>query len=96
MNLTPWAKSADGKILQLFDVKLPVRLKVVEHEAERAEWLEAFYSNVFVNAFRSADSFYEKLSHEYLNISRDQVREFLKHVETRQLTLPVREIKIQI
>jgi hypothetical protein len=92
-GIPPWAKDKDGKTL--FDVKLPVTLKVVETDAEREELLTDYYSNVLVNGYRSADSFYDRLSKEYLNVSRVEVRDFLKKMESRQLALPVVEMKIQ-
>lgn len=88
-----WAKNKEGE--QLYDVKLPVRLKVVETDSEREELLKEYYSNVLVNGYRSADSFYDRLSKEYLNISRVEVRDFLKRIESRQLAMPVIELKIQ-
>jgi len=88
----------DEKHNALFDIDLPIKLRVVENDGrspfeEKNKIMSAYYPHVMANGFRSGYSFHQKLSQEFLNISRLDVSNFIKNQEVKQLTLPT-SIKI--
>jgi transposase InsO family protein len=78
----------------LFQVNLPLKFKVLNNEKERNEIIDNYYRNILSNSYRSSKSLYERLSKEFLNISRRQVEERLKNIEVVQMTSVVNENKI--
>jgi transposase InsO family protein len=78
----------------LFQVNLPLRLKVLNNEKERNELIQNYYLNILSNAYRGSKSLYERLSREFLNISRRHVQERLKKIELVQITNPIENNKI--
>lgn len=81
--LPKWASSTDGQ--PLFDMKLPMKLKVVK-ESEKKAILEKFWSDPRINAYRGVQTFYDKLSQEFLGIQREEVRKFIQNQPVHQLT----------
>ena len=90
-DLPPYFKDDNGNVL--IDVDLPFKLRVIETEQERNEIMDTYYRNLFGNGYRSALNFYQRLSKEFLNVSRSQVQQFLKNIEIKQLTHPIEKIK---
>jgi len=78
----------------LFDVKMPLRMKVINNEKERNDLIQNYYLNILSNAYRGSKSLYERLSREYLNISRRQVEEQMKKIELVQITNPIENNKL--
>ena len=72
----------------LFQIDLPIKLRLVETKEEKEKIMSSYYPHVMANGFRSSQSFHQKLQQEFLNISRRDVSEFIKHQEVKQLTLP--------
>lgn len=72
----------------LFETDLPKKLRVVENEDEKQKIMSSYYSSVMANGFRSGRSFYEKLSTEFIGISRSDVEKFVKNQEIKQIQLP--------
>lgn len=94
INECPWfAKDKQGH--KLFDVKLPLFIKVVEDDKEREDILTQTYGNVLINGYRSSDSLYETLSKQYLGISREQIRTFINKIEVKQLQAPSLDFSVQ-
>lgn len=91
-DLPPYFKDNNNNLL--FQVNLPLKLKVINNEKERNEIIDNYYKNIMSNAFRSSKSLYERLSKEFLNVSRRQVEERLKNIELVQLTMPVENNKL--
>lgn len=87
-----WTKDKIGN--QLYTVKLPVMLKVVENNDERKDILQQIYGNTMINGYRSADSLYETISKQYLNISREDVRKFINQMEVKQLQAPAVDFSV--
>jgi hypothetical protein len=81
-----WAVSKETRE-PLFDVRLPVLIVVVQ-ESKKEELLRKMYSELTENSYRSADTFYERLTKQFLGISRADVEAFLKRVESKQIQLP--------
>ena len=91
-NLPPYFKDENNELL--FDVKMPFKLKVINNEKERNDLIQNYYLNILSNAYRGSKSLYERLSREFLNISRRDVEERLKQLELVQLTMPIENNKI--
>src|SRR6185312_14152666 len=73
-----WAVDKEGN--KLIDVKLPIMLTVVK-ESDRDEVLKELYAELTENAYRSVDTFYERLSKQFVGITRDYVAKFMERVE---------------
>ena len=78
----------------LFQVNLPLKFKVLNNEKERNEIIDNYYRNILSNSYRGSKSLYERLSKEFLNVSRRQVEQRIKNIEVVQMTMPVNENKI--
>ena len=72
----------------LYDVDLPKNLRLVESEDEKQKIMNSYYPNVIANGFRSSKTFYDKLSEHFIGISRNDVANFVKNQEVKQMTLP--------
>src|SRR5438045_3358507 len=59
----------------LFDVKLPHVLRVVKESVKR-QFLEGAFADTTINAFRSVDSFYDRLAKDTIGITRQDIRDF--------------------
>lgn len=81
-----------GKLL--FQVNLPLKFKVINNEKERNQIIDTYYRNILSNSYRGSKSLYERLSREFLNISRRQVEQQIKNIEIAQMTVPVNESRI--
>jgi transposase InsO family protein len=91
-DLPPYFRDNSGNLL--FQVNLPLKFKVLNNEKERNEVIDNYYRNIMSNGYRSSKSLYERLSKEFLNVSRRQVEERLKNIEVVQMTMPVNENRI--
>jgi hypothetical protein len=82
----------DGNLL--FDVNLPMKFRVVENDKEKEEIITTYYSNLLGNGYRSATNLHQRLSKEFVNISKKDVSGVLKNIEINQLIRPIEENKI--
>jgi len=71
--------------MELVDMRLPLHLLVAETEQEKKNIIVKAFSDVKANGFASTQKLYERLSLEYLNISRDEVKKILNTLEVKQL-----------
>ena len=70
---------------ELVDMELPLHLLVAETEEEKKRIITQAYSDVKANGFSSTQKLYERISLEYLNISREEVKKVLNTLEVKQL-----------
>jgi len=91
-DLPDYFKDNSGNLL--FQVNLPLKFKVLNNEKERNEVIDNYYRNIMSNGYRSSKSLYERLSKEFLNVSRHQVEQRIKNIEIVQMTMPVNENRI--
>lgn len=78
----PWAVDKKGNLL--FSVRLPVVLRVVK-ESEKEDIMSQFFGDVKTNAYRSVDSYYTKISQEFIGITREDVKTFVNSQEVHQI-----------
>jgi hypothetical protein len=77
-----------------FDVNLPMNFLLAECQKEKQEIITTYYSNLLGNAYRSSTNLHQRLMKEFIGISRKDVNDTLKHIEIKQLILPIEENKI--
>lgn len=77
-----WAINKDGETL--FEVNLPYFMTVIP-QSKKHVTLTKLYPELTHNAFRSVETFFEKLTKQFVGITRDDVIQFMKTVELRQL-----------
>ena len=77
-----WAVDKEGN--KLFDVPLPYSLTVVPDDSKDAI-LNKVWPELTENAYRSAATFYERLSKQFVGITRDDVTKWLQKQEIHQI-----------
>lgn len=87
----PWVNDKEGKSLGI-NIHLPHKMVVVKENQVKMYLSDLFKSPIY-NGHRAVDSFYSKLSKNYIGISKEMVREFMKHNEIKQLSRPT-EMKV--
>jgi len=91
-NLPPYFLDENDNLL--FDVKLPMRFRVIETQKEKDEIIKTYYSNLLGNNYRSSTNLHQRIMKEFLNISRKDVENYVKNLEIKQLIHPIEENKI--
>ena len=91
-DLPEYYKDTNGELL--FQVNLPLKFKVLNNEKERNEVIDNYYKNIMSNGYRSSKSLYERLSKEFLNISRRHVENRVKEIEVEQMEIPLTETTV--
>lgn len=76
-------KDLPFKIDPSVDIKLPHMMLVVK-ESKVNDTLNLFYSNI--NAYRSTKAFYDRISRDFIGISKSRVEAFISQKEVAQIT----------
>jgi len=85
-----WARSGDN---QLYQINLSFEMRVVK-ESERVAVCKMFYGDVQTNGYRGSDAFYNRISQEFLGISRADVEATLKTFEVHQMGMAKNSEKV--
>lgn len=86
-----WARDPSGT-KQLYHVRIPFNMRVVK-ESERMSVIKAFYADTQTNGY-SASSFHERVSHDFLGISRSDIEATLKTFEVHQMGMAKNSVKV--
>lgn len=70
---------------KLFDVSYPIKLKVVYKESDKKEIITEAYTNIQLGGYRGVLNIYDRITKEYLGITKDDVKKQLLNIEVHQI-----------